>query len=274
MGTTRGMSLLRAVAIMVFGVVILFPIYWMLVVAVSPLGFSRQVGGFAPDTFTFANFTALFTDRPMGTWIGNSLIVALTTSALSLLLSTSAGYVLSRLKFRGSHFLLLAVLMTQMMPATAIIVPMYTLLRDLGLLNTLQGVVVSHMTLVIPLAIWMIRGFFDSIPVELEKAARIDGCSRLSAFWFVALPLAAPGLAAVFIYGFVTSWHEFLFARTFVSPEELWTAAVGLAAFKGEYFSLFEPQMAAAVVFALPVAIVFIVLQRHFVSGGMAGGVK
>lgn len=269
-----GSAVFRACAIMVLGIIILFPIYWMFVVAVSPLGFSRATGGFWPAQASLDNFLFLFTERPMGTWLKNSLIVAFASSLLSLIVGTSAGYVLSRLRFRGSRVLLVFVLITQMMPSTAIIVPMYGMLRDLGLLDSLEGVTLSHMTLVIPLAIWLIRGFFDSIPAELEQAGRIDGCSRLTAFWHIALPLASPGLAAVFIYGFVSSWHEFLFARTFVSPDDLWTAAVGLASFKGEYFSLFEPQMAAAAIFALPVAVVFIVLQKRFVSGGMAGGVK
>lgn len=274
MSRSQGLSVVRACILTILGIIVLFPIYWMFVLALSPLGFSRSVGGFLPIEWTFDNFVFLFVDRPMGRWMLNSVIVALATSFLSLVLSTSAGYALSRLKFPGNRVLLLAVLMTQMLPSTAIVVPMYAMLRDLGLLDSLPGITLAHMTLVIPLAIWMIRGFFDGIPLELEKAARIDGCSRLSAFWHISLPLAAPGLTAIFIYGFVTSWHEFLFARTFASPQELWTAAVGLASFKGEYFSLFEPQMAAAAVFALPVIVVFIVLQRQFVAGGLAGGVK
>lgn len=267
-------NVLRAVCLMVIGIVVLFPIYWMIVVSLSPVGFSRSLEGWFPPNPTIANFVSLFTDRPMARWVTNSVIVAVSSSLVSLAVGTSAGYVLSRLRFRGSSTIAAIVLVTQMMPATSIVVPMYGLLRDVGLLNTLYGVSLAHMTLVIPLAIWLIKGFFDSIPADFDKAARVDGCTRWGAFRHVSLPLAAPGLAAVFIYGFVTSWHEFVFARTFASSQNLWTVAVGLASFKGEYFSLFEPQMAAAAVFAIPVVVIFITLQRQFVSGGMAGGVK
>lgn len=267
-------SVLRAVGLMALGIVVLFPIYWMIVVSLSPVGFSRSLDGWFPADPTIANFVSLFTGRPMARWITNSVIVAVSSSLVSLAVGTSAGYALSRLRFRGSSTIAAIVLITQMMPATSIVVPMYGLLRAIGLLNTLYGVSLAHMTLVIPLAIWLIKGFFDSIPADLDKAARVDGCTRWSAFRYVSLPLAAPGLAAVFIYGFVTSWHEFVFARTFASSQNLWTAAVGLSSFKGEYFSLFEPQMAAATVFAIPVVVIFIALQRQFVSGGLAGGVK
>ena len=184
------------------------------------------------------------------------------------------GYVLSRLRFRGAGLLMLAVLATQMIPATSIVVPLYMLYRDLGLLDTMQGMVMGHVSLVAPLAIWMSKDFFDTIPPDLEGAARIDGCSRLGAFWRVALPLAGPGMAAIFIYGFVTSWHDFLFAKTLINSNKLWTAATGISSFRGEYFTLHELQMAAALVFALPVVAVFLTMQRQIISGALGGGVK
>ncbi|MCY4141786.1 MAG: carbohydrate ABC transporter permease [Rhodobacteraceae bacterium] len=184
------------------------------------------------------------------------------------------GYVLSRLRFRGAGLLMLAVLATQMIPATSIVVPLYMLYRDLGLLDTMQGMVMGHVSLVAPLAIWMSKGFFDTIPPDLEGAARIDGCSRLGAFWRVALPLAGPGMAAIFIYGFVTSWHDFLFAKTLINSNKLWTAATGISSFRGEYFTLHELQMAAALVFALRVVAVFLTMQRQIISGALGGGVK
>lgn len=255
-------------------IAIAFPIYWMLVVALTPTGYSRSIGSIVPSEITFENFRSLFDERPMARWLLNSFILAAASSAAAVVIGTSAGYVISRFKFRGSTFVMLAVLVSQMMPSTSIIVPLYALFRNLGLLNTLQGVGLAHLTLTLPLAIWMSKGFFDAIPRDLEGAALIDGCTQFAAFRLVALPLAAPGLAAIFIYGFITSWHEFLFARTLAAPQGLWTAAVGLASFRGEFFSMFEPQMAAAVVFALPVMTVFFLLQKQFVSGGLGGGVK
>lgn len=264
----------RTTAIVLLGLAVLFPIYWMIVVALTPTGFGRQIASFVPRTITFDNFIALFTTRPMAQWIANSIIVAVLASGLSLVLGISCGYALSRLRFRGANLLLIAILATQMIPATSIIVPLYTLFRAWGLLDTMQGMVVGHISLVIPLAVWMGKGFFDSIPRDLENAARIDGCTHAGAFFHIALPLAAPGLAAIFIYGFVTSWNDFLFSHTLVISQEVWTAANGIASFRGEYFTLQEMQMAAALVFALPVVVVFFVMQRWIVSGALAGSVR
>lgn len=265
---------LKWAAILLLGVVVVFPIYWMFVVALTPTGFSRAIEGFVPTDLTFANFQTLFVERPMLRWLSNSVIVATCSSFLAVLFGTTCGYALSRLPFRGSYIILVLVLATQMMPATSIIVPLYALYRDLGLLDTMQGMVIGHVSLVLPLAVWMSKGFFDTIPDDLEGAARIDGCSRFGAFRHVAMPLAMPGLAAIFVYGFVTSWHDFLFAKTLISSRELWTAATGITSFRGEYFTLFEPQMAAALVFALPVVAIFFVMQRRMVSGALAGSVK
>ncbi len=265
---------LKAATIVVFGCIVLFPIYWMVVISLTPTGYSRSLTGLWPDRLSFGNYFDLFTERPMARWIFNSIFVAATSSFLSLMFGTSCGYVLSRFKFRGSGLLMVLVLTTQMIPTTSIVVPLYILFRDLGLLDTLQGMVIGHISLVAPLAIWMSKGFFDTIPPDLEGAAQIDGCSRLKAYWYIAMPLAAPGMAAIFIYGFVTSWHDFLFAKTLINSPTLWTAATGISSFRSEYFTLHELQMAAALVFALPVMLVFLTMQRRIVSGALSGSVK
>lgn len=264
----------KTAGIVTLGILVLFPIYWMAVIALTPTGFSRSLTSLIPVEVTLENFVTLFTERPMLRWLWNSIIVAAASSFLSLVFGTSCGYALSRLRFRGAGLVLILVLATQMMPATSIVVPLYILFRDFGLLDTMQGMVLGHVSLVAPLAIWMAKGFFDSIPADLEGAARIDGCTRLSAYWHVALPLAMPGLAAIFIYGFVTSWHDFLFAKTLINSQALWTAATGISSFRGEYFTLHELQMAAALTFALPVVIVFLVMQRRIVSGALSGSVR
>jgi ABC-type glycerol-3-phosphate transport system permease component len=266
--------LLRAGALCLLATIVLFPMYWMLVIALTPTGFSRALTGFLPAQLTVQNFVAIFTQRPMLDWLVNSVVVATLASVLSLIFGTSCGYALSRLKFRGAGVLMMLVLITQMMPATSLIVPLYILFRDLGLLDTMEGMVVGHISLVLPLAIWMSKGFFDRIPADLDGAARIDGCTRLGAWWYVALPLALPGLAAIFIYGFVTSWHDYLFAHALVHSQALWTAANGIASFRGEYFTLHEMQMAAALVFALPVIVTFMIMQRWIVSGALSGSVR
>ena len=271
-GTWRDLG--RVILLCVLGTFVLFPLYWMLVIAVTPTGFSRMLPGILPQTVTFENFVTLFTDRPMARWLGNSVIVAILSSFLSVMFGASCGYVLSRMRFRGAGIIMFGVLVTQMMPGTSIIVPLYIQFRDFGLLDTMTGMVVGHISLVIPIAIWMSKGFFDRIPADLEASARIDGCSRVGAFLYVSLPLAVPGLAAIFIYGVVTSWHDFLFAHSLVHSQNLWTAANGISSFRGQYFTLHELQMAAALVFALPVVLVFMVMQRWIVSGAMTGSVR
>lgn len=265
---------LKATAIVLLGCLVLFPIYWMVVISLTPTGFSRTLSGLLPSRFAVENYVKLFTERPMARWITNSIIVATCSSLLSLLFGTSCGYVMSRMRFRGTGMLMMLVLATQMIPQTSIVVPLYILFRELGLLDTMHGMVIGHISLVAPLAIWMSKGFFDTIPPDLEGAARIDGCTRLQAYWYVAMPLAAPGMAAIFIYGFVNSWHDFLFAKTLIHSESLWTAATGISSFRGEYFTLHELQMAAALVFALPVVVVFMMMQRHIVSGALSGSVR
>lgn len=265
----------RLAALLIVGLVIAFPLYWMVVVALTPFGFSRSAGtSLVPPAVTLDNFTSAIFERPMLRWLLNSTLVAATASLVSLLVGTTAGYALSRLRFRGATVALVLILISQMLPQTTLVIPLYSLFRDLGLLNSLTAVSIAHMSIVVPLAVWLTKGFFDSIPPDLESAARVDGCTRFGAFRRVALPLAAPGIAAIFIYAFVNSWHEFLFARTLASPPELWTASVGLASFQGESFSQFEPMMAASIVFALPVIVVFLLLQRQFVAGLTAGGVR
>jgi ABC-type glycerol-3-phosphate transport system permease component len=266
---------IRAAIIVGLGLLLMFPLYWMVVVALTPFGFSRTAGlSLLPSNVTLDNFVSVLTERPMLRWLLNSAVVATCAASVSLLVGTSAGYALSRLRFRGATLILVLILVTQMLPQTTLVIPLYSVFRDLGLLNTLAGVSIAHMTIVVPIAVWLTKGFFDSIPADLESAARVDGCTRLAAFRRVALPLAAPGLAAIFVYGFVTSWHEFLFSRTLASQADLWTASVGLASFAGEYVNESEPQMAAALLFALPVVVVFVALQRQFVAGLSAGGVK
>lgn len=255
--------------------VIVFPVYWMLNVALQPTGTSRVPSpSLIPPNVTLDNFIAIFRDRPMGIWLGNSTLVATVCVAIAMPISLMAGYILSRYRIRVGAVVGVFVLITQMLPPTMLVVPMYQLFSSVGILNTLFAVMAAHMTMVIPLCVWMLKGFFDAIPVDLEQAAEVDGCNRFQVFYRIALPLTMPGIAATALYSFIVSWNEYVFARTLASPQELWTAGVGLASFRGEYVTLFEPMMAASLIFTLPVFLVFLLLQRHLVSGMLSGSVK
>jgi ABC-type glycerol-3-phosphate transport system permease component len=253
----------------------IFPLYWMVVVALSSLGASRgATQSILPTSFTFDNFFYVFTEVPLGLWLMNSAIVASLVSVGATIVGAMGGYSLARFNFRWTGVFVLVILATQLMPPTSIIIPLYRLALSANLLNTYAGLVIANLSHVLPIAIFLLRGFFLSIPREIEEAALVDGCTQTGMFIRVTMRMAAPGLATVFIYVFISTWNDLLFARTLSSSSRMWTAPVGLASFKGEYYTLFEPLMAAALVFALPVTIVFLLLQRHFVHGITVGGVK
>lgn len=264
-----------AAATVVIVLFAIFPIYWMIVTAISSLGASRSTHpSLWPTSFTLDNFIYVFTEVPFGLWLFNSGLVALLVAAGATVVGAMAGYSLARFNFRWTGLFVLVILATQLMPPTAIIIPLYRLALATGLLNTYTGLVIANLTHVLPIAIFLLRGFFLSIPREIEQAALVDGAGQVGMLIRITMRMAAPGLATVFIYAFVVSWNDLLFARTLSSAGSMWTAPVGLASFQGEYYTLFEPLMAASLVFALPVTVVFLVLQRHFVHGLTVGGVK
>jgi len=259
-------------AIVLFAV---FPIYWMVVTALSPLGSSRGANqSLLPRGFSLDNFVYIFTEVPLSMWLLNSAIVAAVVAAGATIVGAMGGYSLARYRFRWTGLAVLVILATQLMPPTSILIPLYRLALAAGLLNTYTGLVIANLTNVLPISIFLLRGFFLSIPREIEEAALVDGSTQMGMLMRVSMRMAAPGLATVFIYAFVSTWNDLLFARTLSSSSRMWTAPVGLASFKGEYYTLFEPLMAAALVFALPVTIVFLLLQRNFVHGLTVGGVK
>jgi ABC-type glycerol-3-phosphate transport system permease component len=247
----------------------------MVVVALSKLGSSRSATqSILPTSFTLDNFIYVFTEVPLSMWLLNSAIVATVVSVGATITGAMAGYSLARFNSRLTGLFVLVILATQLMPPTSIIIPIYRLALATGLLNTYAGLVIANLSHVLPIAIFLLRGFFLSIPREIEQAALVDGCSQTGVLVRITMRMAAPGLATVFIYVFISTWNDLLFARTLSSSSTMWTAPVGLASFKGEYYTLFEPLMAAALVFALPVTVVFMLLQRHFVHGLTVGGVK
>jgi ABC-type glycerol-3-phosphate transport system permease component len=268
----RGGTYALTIALVIFAV---FPLYWMVVNALSRLGASRSTNQpIWPETITFENFIYVFTQVPLGLWLLNSAIVATIAAATATFVGAMAGYSLSRFRFRWTGLFVTVIVAAQLMPPTSIIIPLYRMALLTDLVGTRTGLIFAHLADVLPIAIFLLRGFFLSIPREIEEAALTEGASQTGVLLHVVMPLAAPGLATVFIYAFVVSWNDLLFARTLASSSKVWTAPVGLASFSGEYYTLFEPLMAAALIFALPVTVVFLILQRHFVHGLTVGGIK
>ena len=227
-----------------------------------------------PHHPTIENFLYILKRGAFLTYFRNSVIVAVSTTVISIILSSLAGYSFSRFKFFGGHSLLLLFLITQMFPGALLIIPLFQIIKFLKLLDTLYALVLSHITFSLPLCTWLMKGFFDQIPRELEEAAMIDGCSRISAMIRVIFPLAFPGIIAASIFSFIGSWDEFVFALTFTSSDEVRTLPIGLQRFIGSYEIYWNHLGAASVLTTIPVIILFLFIQKYMVKGLTAGSVK
>jgi multiple sugar transport system permease protein len=263
-------------SVIVVCVLIIFPIYWMFTTSLAPVS---QLRAFPPRFFPvdpqWSVYQFLFAERPMARWLFNSTKVALLSTAISLTVSVLAGYSLSRFRVWGTRSVGIFILTSRMLPSTLLIIPLFVMMRQLGLLGSHWSLVLAHVTFIIPFATWMLKGYFDSLPRELEEAAMMDGCNPLSALTRVILPISAPGIAATTLYGFILSWSDFLFARTFLAnASEAWTVPVGIATFKGEYIIDWNVIMAGALVGTIPIVIIYLFLERFLVGGLSAGAIK
>ena len=276
MTRTFGQSLLLYLAVILTLGLILFPIYWLFITAISTSAeLSALPPSFWPADAQWQTFSGVWASRPIPLWLLNSTLAALGSVALSMVVSVLAGYSLSRYHVRGSHSLGLFILTAKMLPATLLVIPLFAVFRNLGLIGSMWTLVIAHSTLIVPFATWMLKGYFDTIPRELEQAAMVDGCSPLGAMWRVVLPIATPGLAATALYAFVLSWADYAYARTFlVNAPDNWTANLGITTMKGEYVTDWNEISAAAVFVAIPVMIIYLFLERYLVGGLTAGAEK
>lgn len=256
---------------------VLFPIYWMIVTSLLPssIVLSRHPPLLPPlEHVSLDAFAGVFRRRPVLTWILNSTLVAVGSTIVSLVIATLAGYSLSRWQTRAQKVAGAALLLTKMLPGSLIVVPFFVMFTTAHLIDTRTALVAANVSVGVPFATWMMKGFFDTLPRELEQAAAIDGCTPLQALWYVILPLARPGLAACAIYLAIVAWSEFVFARTLVTKADLWTVTVGLQSFVGEYLVDWPALMAAGVVSLAPMLVLFLLLEPFLVSGLTSGAVK
>ncbi|HLG52233.1 MAG TPA: carbohydrate ABC transporter permease [Chloroflexota bacterium] len=223
---------------------------------------------------TLDNYVRLFHDYPFARFFLNSTIVATGTTMIAVSFSAFAGYSLSRFSFPGRTVIGVAFLVTQMLPGVAILIALYIQFRDFGLLNNYAGLIIGYNAFSIPFCTWMLRGFFDSIPRELEEAALIDGCNRVTSFFSVALPLTLPGLLATGIFAFILAWHEFVFAVTMINDTKMFTLTVGIASMKSINIIDWGLLNAGVVVTTIPLVILFAFVQRYLIQGLTAGAVK
>lgn len=207
-------------------------------------------------------------------YLWNSIIVSTLTTILGVAVAVPAAYAFARFRFPGRNALFFSVLFRNMFPAVVFLMPLFIMMRWMGLVNTHASLVITYLTFGLPLSIWLLKGFYDNIPVELEQAARIDGCTRFQAFLLVVMPLSAPGIIATAIYSFITAWNEYVYALTFLNSDEKLTLPVGLQRFFTEYATNWPGLMAASFIMSVPVVVMFLILQKYFVRALTEGAVK
>ena len=268
-------SVVLYAAVLAVGAFSLFPFAWMALTSIKKNSeiFTRKPV-FVPSTPTLDRYAQIFADSDFTRPLLNSTIVAGTTTVLGIAVAALAGYALARFRMPLQRYLLVLVLSVQMFPLIALIIPLFVVMRTLDLLNTYTGLILAYLSFTIPLAVWMLRGFFRSIPSDLEDAAMVDGCTRMGSLLRIVLPLAGPGIAAASIYGFISAWNEFLFALTFMSDERMYTLPVMLQSFVGREQSDWGAIMAASVLFTLPVIVFFLLVHKRLTQGMVQGGIK
>ena len=254
--------------------ILLFPLYWMAVTALVPTAqvLSREPA-LIPALYVVSvrAFVVAFTRKPLATWLGNSLLVTLGATMLSLVIAALAGYSLSRFRTRAQEWTGLTLLFTKMLPGSLIVIPFFIMASTFHLIDSLFVLMLANAAVGVPFATWLLKGFFDGIPRELEQAAMIDGCGHLTAFAYIIVPLARPGLAACAIYLAILTWSDFVFARTLINDQARWTVTTGLVSFIGEHAIDWPALMAAGVLTMVPMAVLFVLLEPFLVSGLTAG---
>jgi multiple sugar transport system permease protein/raffinose/stachyose/melibiose transport system permease protein len=228
---------------------------------------------FLPKELTLANYKQALEPKFLRYFI-NSFIVTISTTIIVILIALFSSYAFSRLKFRGRKFLLKIIILTQLFPLIVIIIPIYMIFTKFRLINTYISLIIAYLTFTLPVGVWILRGFFKGIPYNLEEAAMVDGCTRLGAFLKIVLPLARPGISATAVYIFIVTWQEFMFALTFLTGEKMRTLPVGILDFIRQYGINWGGLMAASILITVPVFILFLILQRQFISGLTQGSVK
>lgn len=272
-----------------FTLLTIYPVLWVLALAFSGQqsvglidlpkdpSFLERARGILPwpAHFSVKNFVDVMTEQPFGRWLLNSVLVSVMTTVLGVFLACTAAYAFSRFRFPGRDGGMLAFLVSQMFPGTLMLIPLFIIIvKWLGLGNTFWGLVIVYATTAIPFCVWMLKGYFDTIPIDIEESAVIDGASRQTIFLRIILPLSTPAIAITALFSFMTAWNEFILASVFLESESMYTAPVGLRFFVGGFSSQWGFFAAGSVIVSLPVVILFLYLQKYLVSGLTAGSVK
>jgi multiple sugar transport system permease protein len=255
--------------------IILLPVVWMINAAIRPIKeILTYPPSFIPTQFTFKYFEKIIFAEKYQAYFFNSTILALSTLVITIGLGLLAAYGFSRFKMPGGRTMLLGIVALLMLPPVVIIIPYFRLAHLIGLYDTLGGLILVNTAFILPIVIWLLKGYLDSIPIDLEEAAMIDGCTRLQALWHVLVPLTVPGIVGVGTYVFISAWNEYLLAITMTDTPASQPLTVGLAAFFGQYVRDWNSIMALSTLASLPLMLIFVFFQRWVVQGMTSGAVK
>ncbi|MDQ6623916.1 MAG: sugar ABC transporter permease [Verrucomicrobiota bacterium] len=277
--SSRERPLLRlVVSYAILGAFVLFAIYPIVQIVTIALRPGDQLLSTSlnpiPRGATLANFRVLLTETPFLRWVANSTLIALAVTITGVALASTAGYAISRFRFLGRSSVLHGLLVTQMFPATMLLLPLYLILIKLSLINSYLGVVIIYAATALPFCIWQLKGYYDTIPLSLEEAAGIDGCSRWQSFRLVVLPLAQPAMVITALFSFMTAWNEYVVAALVLQDVEKFTLPLGLKMFQANMSTQWGLYAAGALLVSIPVVLLFLFLSRYLVSGLSSGAVK
>lgn len=271
----RGGTVLATVALGLLAVYVLFPFAWMLLTALKTEQEALRIPStWWPERPTLEAFVVMWTRKNYGLYFLNSTVISLSTAVLSSAVGSLAAYGFSRFPLRAGSFLMGFILTTQMLPGVLLVGPYFRVLSSLGLYDTRTGLVIAFLTICLPFATWMMKGFIDSVPRELDEAARVDGCGRLGIFLRVVLPLSLPGLVATTLFAFLLAWGDLLWVSTLTHSEAMVTVTLAIARTVQEFYVNWPELMAGALIGGLPSIVLYLALQRWFVQGLTAGAVK
>lgn len=269
-----GISIALHATLITATVIALFPVVWVFLSSLKPRSAIQSSRITLFDQPSLDNYRRVLLETSFPTWFLNSIVVAGLTMVFGMAMSATAGYALSRFNFPGKRGLMWLFLVTQMFPVAILIVPIYTIMANLGLIDTKLSLVIAYCSVAVPFCTWMLRGYFDTIPRDLDEAAALDGLGPFATFWHVVLPLARPGLAVTAFYTSLTAWGEVAYAIAFTLSDSKLTLGAGLQQFVPQYNPQWDLLTAGAVLIMVPASLVFYFAQKHLVAGLTAGGTK
>jgi multiple sugar transport system permease protein len=268
---------LRVMGLLIFIIVVVFPFYWMIVsslksleeILLKPANLGLELG-----KIDFRAYYEVLFEHGFLRYISNSVYVSMITVLLSVILATVGGYAVTRLRFRGRRFMSTSILLIYMFPAIVLVIPLYVMFSRMGLRDSVHVLIFVYLAQTLPVALYMLRSYFQTLPAEMEEAGLIDGCSRLGVIWRIVIPLSAPALASVALYTFMIAWNEFLFAFMFLDTPEKFTLSRGVVQLEGSVHLSKQLVMAASVMVTIPILILFLFFERRLVGGLTAGAMK